>query len=644
MEFAGTTASWRLMTPVRVDAPGGSLVHRRPAPYERGLLRARGTRSMPTASTPIAQPHHESTSDRDALDRLADLAHALGAERVARDARALADRTAEGRFHVACVGQFKRGKSTLINALVDRVVLPTAVLPVTALPTVVRYGPMLRARVLTLDGHWHEIAPDALADYVSEERNPANARGAALAEVFVPSPLLATGLCLVDTPGLGSVFGHNAETTRAFLPHIDAALVVIGADPPLSGDELRLMESVAAEVPHLIVVMNKVDRVSDADRGAAAAFAYRVLSARIGRPVGAIHAVSATERLAHAGPSRDWDALLASLERLAHDAGHLLVADAVRRGRSRIARALTVILVERHEALERPIADSEQRVTALSRTVAEAEDSLDDLRVRMAREQQRLARRLDARRDAFLADAIPAARGALADAMRTVQHRFGPAYRRDAMALARRESRTRVLPWLAAEEPAAQAEYRETAERFAEMTNAFLARVAALGGEAAATLPRALDPAAIDGAPPRFQFHEMLRLARPASPIRWLADAALGMVAARGVIARDVDAFLVQSLTLNAGRVRNDLEQRVSERRRTLEAEIRLVLREVSDVAARALDAARVARQAGEEEVREALVRTAALEAEVAALGGVAPDAAAQDEPSSRNSTSSPAT
>lgn len=632
------------MTPVRDGAPDGSLVHRRPAPYERGLLRARGTRSMPTASTPLAQPHQESAPDRDALDRLADLAHALGAERVARDARALADRAAEGRFHVACVGQFKRGKSTLINALVDRAVLPTGVVPVTALPTVVRAGPTLRARVMTHDGRWHEIALDALTDYVSEERNPGNTRGAALAEVFVPSPLLATGLCLVDTPGLGSVFGHNAETTRAFLPHIDAALVVIGADPPLSGDELRLVEAVAAEVPHLIVVMNKADRVSDADRGAAAAFAYRVLSARIGRPVGAIHAVSATERLAHARPTRDWTALVTSLERLARDSGRMLVADAVRRGRSRIARTLLAILAERREALERPIAESEQRVTALSRTVAEAEESLDDLRVRMTREQQRLARRLDARRDAFLTDSVPSARRALAESLRSVRRRFGPAYRREAMALARRESRERVLPWLAAEEPSAESEYRQTAQRFAEMANAFLARAATLGGDAAAALPRSLDPDAIDGAPPRFHFHEMLRLARPASPVRWAADAVLGVVGAKRVIAHDADAFLVQSLTLNADRVRNDLEQRVSERRRTLEAEIRLVLREVSDVAARALEAARVAQQQGAAAVREALAHIAALQVEVAAMGGSAPAAAAQDASASRNSTSSPAT
>jgi hypothetical protein len=82
------------------------------------------------------------------------------------------------------------------------------------------------------DRDWEECDPTALAIYVSEEHNPANEKAVAAVEVFVPSPLLRSGMCLVDTPGLGSVSLANTEATRAFVPHIDAALVVLGADPP----------------------------------------------------------------------------------------------------------------------------------------------------------------------------------------------------------------------------------------------------------------------------------------------------------------------------------------------------------------------------------------------------------------------------
>ncbi len=52
------------------------------------------------------------------LLRLAGLAQEVEAEPVAEEARELAARVSEGRFYVACVGQFKRGKSTLLNALI----------------------------------------------------------------------------------------------------------------------------------------------------------------------------------------------------------------------------------------------------------------------------------------------------------------------------------------------------------------------------------------------------------------------------------------------------------------------------------------------------------------------------------------------
>ena len=167
---------------------------------------------------------------RPRLLRLADLAVELGAEPVAEEAQELAARVAEGRFYVACVGQFKRGKSTLLNALVGHEVVPTGFVPVTAVPTVIRFGDKPHARVCMRDASWRDVAMTDLKEYVTEELNPENQREVDGAEVFVPSPLLFSGMCFVDTPGLGSVFTGNTATTQAFIPHIDAALVVVGAE------------------------------------------------------------------------------------------------------------------------------------------------------------------------------------------------------------------------------------------------------------------------------------------------------------------------------------------------------------------------------------------------------------------------------
>ena len=152
------------------------------------------------------------------LLRLANLGEELGAPYVADDGRALAARVSEGRFYLACIGQFKRGKSTLINALIGEPVLPVGFIPVTAVPTVIRFGAHARAHVQARDGSWLEIAVSDLNQYVSEEHNPENAKGVTGVEVFVPSALLSTGMCLVDTPGLGSVFTGNTAATRPSSP------------------------------------------------------------------------------------------------------------------------------------------------------------------------------------------------------------------------------------------------------------------------------------------------------------------------------------------------------------------------------------------------------------------------------------------
>jgi|SRR5208282_1252793 len=89
----------------------------------------------------------ENSYGESALLRLAELAEEFAAEQVAADARSVAERISEGRFYVACIGQFKRGKSSVLNALVGDSVLPTGIVPVTAVPTIVRYGRRAAARV-----------------------------------------------------------------------------------------------------------------------------------------------------------------------------------------------------------------------------------------------------------------------------------------------------------------------------------------------------------------------------------------------------------------------------------------------------------------------------------------------------------------
>src|SRR2546425_5860739 len=93
------------------------------------------------------------------LAALSRLAIEAGSPELARVVDALAERLREGRFYVACVGQFKRGKSTLVNALVGESVLPTGVVPITAAVTVVGNAKPLPPRVPFGDRAWGGADP-----------------------------------------------------------------------------------------------------------------------------------------------------------------------------------------------------------------------------------------------------------------------------------------------------------------------------------------------------------------------------------------------------------------------------------------------------------------------------------------------------
>ena len=272
-------------------------------------------------------------------------------------------------------------------------------------------------------GTSYRASSELAVPYVSEEQNPANEKGVSVVEVFVPNSLLASGMCLVDTPGIGSVITANTEATRAFVPHIDAALVVIGADPPISGDEVVLIEQVAQHVHALIFVLSKADRLTDTERREAIAFARKVLAQRLGKLIGPIFEVSATERLSSGDPSRDWPGLETALATLAATSGAELVRQAERRGSELLAQRLLHEIAEQRDALVRPVEESEQRIVALRACVAEAERALSELGPLFAAEQQRLSVTFRKQWETFIARAVPAARQELSASMRQVPGR-----------------------------------------------------------------------------------------------------------------------------------------------------------------------------------------------------------------------------
>jgi predicted GTPase len=561
------------------------------------------------------------SDDTARLTRLATLAEQLGADAAAGDARALATRVAEGRFFLVAVGQFKRGKSTLLNALIGEAILPTGVAPVTSAITVMRYGLDRAAVVVFKDGRRRPIGVDDVPAFVTEARNPENERAVAAVEIFSPTPLLASGMCLVDTPGLGSVFQHNTDATRAFVPHVDAALVVLGIDPPITADELALVIEVSRQVDHLIFVLNKVDRLNADELAEARRFTAGIVARQLNRPNECLFEVSATERLAH-GPTRDWTALEVRLRDLTSHTT-TVVDHAARRGIARIGTDLFRDLDEQHKALTRPLEESQRRIEALDTSIARATQLLQDLAALLQSEEQRIISQFfDTAQESFVSSS---ARDLGGEVRRTVEGlastHHGGALRQAAYAAVRDIVPRRIRTWLTEVEPQAEMLYRHAAGRFVTLANEFLSSLASSGDPSFAHLPRLLDPDAGFRAPRQFYFTDLMHLTA-ANPATWIFDQVRGPSAAVTAISRDAIRYAERLLTSNSSRVIFDLRERLSESRRGLEADLRLMLKELSASAMRALALARSVRDEGEPAVARELGRLEQHRAMLHALTG----------------------
>jgi predicted transcriptional regulator len=168
--------------------------------------------SMPDRDSPLDSALPGSDPLGRALSELAE----LGTERDRERLAALRDRLASARLRILVAGEAKRGKSTLINALLGREVLPSGVTPLTAVATTVRYGDDQHAEARFADGHEEKFPLAALPDLVTERGNPGNRRRITGVTVYLAAAVLEGGVELVDTPGTaGSLLDEVALTRRA---------------------------------------------------------------------------------------------------------------------------------------------------------------------------------------------------------------------------------------------------------------------------------------------------------------------------------------------------------------------------------------------------------------------------------------------
>ena len=195
-----------------------------------------------------------------------------------QETQVLADRLRSRKITIAVIGQFKRGKTTLINSILGSKLLPVGIVPITAAITRIEYAPngaqtaagttdgaqtAATATVFFTNGLSEQVPVSDLHEYISEQENHDNERGVAEVELLTDAEFLKGGLTLVDTPGVGSVHEQNSKSAMDFARESDGVIFMLSVDSPLNQIEVDFLRKVRRFAGKFYFAVNKIDRVDE---------------------------------------------------------------------------------------------------------------------------------------------------------------------------------------------------------------------------------------------------------------------------------------------------------------------------------------------------------------------------------------------
>lgn len=289
---------------------------------------------------------------------------------------------------VVVVGSEKAGKSSLINAMLGEAVMPVDVDVATNTYIEVRHGPTVVVSVF-LEGVAEPRVVDVsrLAEYATTAGNPDNERRVSGIVVTHPHPLLASGLVLVDTPGVGGLDASHGHLTLAALRSADMLLFVLEAAAPLGRSELDFLEAATTRIENVAFVVTKVDAfrgwrtIVDESRASLTQYAPRFASAPM---VGVSSKLRATAtRLVESGEDERAQRMLVDsrvpelvtmLQESVRSGGALKLANLVRSGESALALVEDVLrtTIRSTEADSTVVAELEEKKRTLARVAQSA--------------------------------------------------------------------------------------------------------------------------------------------------------------------------------------------------------------------------------------------------------------------------------
>lgn len=171
----------------------------------------------------------------------------------------------DNKFYLGVVGEFKRGKSTMINSLIDEELLPTDILPTTATINIIEYSDKRNAFIYWNNGNVEEIeaTKESLFRFTSEGTE--DIENIDYIKIGIDCDLLKNGIVIIDTPGVNDISKTRVEVTKNILPNCDSILFLLDAAAPLTKSEANFLQTkiLSYKLSSLMFIISKADRLDE---------------------------------------------------------------------------------------------------------------------------------------------------------------------------------------------------------------------------------------------------------------------------------------------------------------------------------------------------------------------------------------------
>jgi GTPase Era involved in 16S rRNA processing len=549
------------------------------------------------------------------IGKLAEISNSRGDAKVEENLREIGEKLGENRFHLVVLGQFKRGKSTFINSLLGDKVLPTSVVPLTSIVTLLKYGEEEAVKVLFNDGRKISISRDQLGEYVTEKGNPSNEKNVKHVEVSYPSAYLKDGVFIIDTPGVGSTFENNTEMTYNYLPRVDAALFLLAVDPPISQSEIAFLEDVKDCVEKIFFVQNKIDYMNEEERNESMAFSRQVIEKALGSDSIEIYPLSAKIAL-EAKQSKDkkllgrsrlpeFDKVLG--EFLLQEKGKTVLRSALNSTRKLLSDEEFAIQLELR-AIATPLEALEQKIQLFREKMAAVKQDREDNVYYFEGEIKRLIDMLDRDLDRLKRSEIPRLMTELETTGERYQYKSVSQFVK-LMEAALNEGIVRTFDdWVVKEEGRLNQEYTRISSRFSQRTNEIIDAIVTASEElfdleldrfaAEETISGDSQLYYMVGDPPRFFDLE--------GAFDFFSQKILPRGFSQAMVLRDLRKKMPEKIDKNSGRVRWDFMDRINKSFLKFRWELNLTIDATQEGIEKAIDKAMELKKASADEVEKA--------------------------------------